>query len=79
MEAIEQLKIDLKAGRIDADRLVDLIAALRRQLQATQQRIAELGKQLAGSGTAKVDEPYSTLAKARGCDPLWKCGASRKA
>jgi len=29
MEAIEQLKIDLRAGRINANRLVDLIVALR--------------------------------------------------
>jgi len=77
MEAIEQLKIDLLEGRIDANRLVDLIVALRRQLQASQQqlqasqqqlqasqqRIAELEKQLAGSGTAKVDEPYSLKAE----------------
>ena len=63
MEAIEQLKDDLREGRIDADRLVDLIVALRGQLQASQQRIAELEKQLAGSGTAKVDEPYSLKAE----------------
>ena len=63
MEAIEQLKDDLREGRIDADRLVDLIVALRGQLQASQQRIAELEKQVAGSGTAKVDEAYSMKAE----------------
>jgi len=42
MEAIEQLKDDLREGRIDANRLVDLIVALRLQLQASQQRITEL-------------------------------------
>ncbi len=64
MEAIEQLKDDLRAGRIDANRLIDLIVvsqqqlqASQQQLQASQQRIAELEKQLLGSGTAKVDEP----------------------
>ena len=48
MEAIEQLKIDFLEGRIDANRLVDLIVASQQQLQASQQRIAELEKQLAG-------------------------------
>ena len=56
MEAIEQLKIDLREERIDANRLIDLIFTL-------QQRIAELEKQVAGSGTAKVDEPYSMKAE----------------
>ena len=56
MEAIEQLKIDLREERIDANRLIDLIFTL-------QQRIAELEKQVAGSGTAKVDEAYSMKAE----------------
>ena len=46
MDAIEQLKEDVREGRIDADRLVDLIVTLQRQLQAAKQRIAELEKQL---------------------------------
>ena len=56
MEAIEQLKQDVREGRIDADRLVDVIATQQRELQAAQQRIADLENQLAGSATAKVDE-----------------------
>ena len=63
MDGIGQLKDDLRAGRIGADRLVDLIVALQRQLQAAQQRIAELEKQLLGSGTVKVDDPYSMKAE----------------
>jgi transposase len=67
MDAIEQLKEDLRTGRIDANRLVDLLSTLQQQLQAANQRItdleqrnAELEKQLAAaSGTAKVDEPFS--------------------
>jgi transposase len=60
MDAIEQLKEDLRTGRIDADRLVDLIGILQHRLQAAAQRIAELEKQVPGnSGPAKVDQPFS--------------------
>ena len=59
MDAIENLKQDVREGRIDADRLVDLVVTLQRELQATKQRIAELEKQLAGSTTAKLDESFS--------------------
>jgi transposase len=63
MEAIEQLKQDVRVGRIDAQRLVDVIVTLQRDLQSAQQRIADLEKQLAGSATAKVDEPFSLRAE----------------
>ena len=64
MGAIEQLKEDLRTGRIDANRLVDLIGTLQQQLQAANQRIAELEKQLAGtSGSDKLDEAFSMRAE----------------
>lgn len=63
MDASEQVKDDLREGRIDADRLADLIVALQRKLQAANQRIAELEKQLGGSATAKVDEAFSMRAE----------------
>ena len=64
MDAIEQLKEDLRTGRIDANRLVDLIGTLQQQLQAANQRIAELEKQLAGtSGPGKLAEPFSMRAE----------------
>jgi len=63
MDVAEQLKDDLRDGRIDPERLVDLIVSLQRQLQAAMQRIAELEKQLAGTTTAKVDEPFSLRAE----------------
>jgi transposase len=67
MDAIEQLKEDVREGRIDANRLVDLIATMHREMQATkqrntelEQRIAELEKQRLGtSGPAKIDQPFS--------------------
>jgi transposase len=63
MDAIAQLKEDLQQGRIDANRLVDLFATCQRELQAAQQRIAELEKQLAGATSAKVDQPFSMRAE----------------
>ena len=62
MDVAEQLKEDLRVGRIDPHRLVDLIVTLQRQLQAAMQRIAELEKQLAGT-TTKVAEPFSLRAE----------------
>jgi hypothetical protein len=61
MDTIEALKQDLKAGRISAERLVDLVADLCRKLEAANLRIEELEKQC--GGTAKVDEPFSTRAE----------------
>src|SRR4051794_39910928 len=71
MDPIEQLKADVLSGRIDANRLVDLIATVQRELQAAKQRItdleqrnAELEEKLAAtSGSAKLDEPFSMRAE----------------
>ena len=63
MDAIEQLKVDLREGRIDANRLVELMVTLQRKLQAADERIAELEKQIAGSTTPKVNEPFSMRAE----------------
>src|SRR5437763_1209076 len=71
MDPIEQLKADVLSGRIDANRLVDLIATVQRELQAAKQRIAELEHRnaeleqelAATSGSAKLDEPFSMRAE----------------
>jgi len=63
MDAIEQLKQDLRDSRIGVDRLLDVIVMQQRQLQAAQQRIAELEKKVGGTATAKVDEPFSLRAE----------------
>jgi hypothetical protein len=72
MDPIEQLKDDLLRGRLDPNRLVELLASVQRQLQAAQQRIAELERrnaeleqQLAATpgGTAKLAEPFSMRAE----------------
>jgi transposase len=63
MDAVEQLKEDLRKGRVDAHRLVEVMVSLQRKLQTAEQRIAELEKQLAGSSPTKVDEPFSMRAE----------------
>ena len=71
---IENLTQDVQQGRITADRLIEIIASqdrafrtliqqLQQQLQASQQRCAELEQKLGGPPTAKVDEPYSVRAE----------------
>jgi transposase len=73
MDAMEQFKQDVREGRIDAERLLDVIAMQQRQLEMTQrelkaalQRIAELENKAGpptASGTAKVDQPFSVRAE----------------
>ena len=66
MDAIEQLKEDVRQGRVDVDRLIDVIVSLQRQLEAARQRIEELEKKLGGPGAptpAKVDQPFSMRAE----------------
>jgi len=66
MDAVDQLKEDVRSGRIDVDRLIDVIVTLQRQLEAARQRIDELEKKLGGPGsptTTKVDEPFSMRAE----------------
>ena len=63
MDDVEQLKQDVREGRIDPDRLVGLVVTLQRQLQEAHRRIEELEKKLGGSGTAKTAEPFSMRAE----------------
>src|ERR1700729_3571910 len=66
MDAINQLREDVRQGRVDVDRLIDVIVTLQRQLEAARQRIEELEKKLGGppsSPTAKVDESFSMRAE----------------
>ncbi|MBX9681412.1 MAG: hypothetical protein K2X38_21870 [Gemmataceae bacterium] len=42
MDAIEQLKEDRRQGRIDPQRLIDLLVKQQRQLDAPRQRIEKL-------------------------------------
>jgi hypothetical protein len=89
---VEQLKEDVRQGRIDPDRLVDLVVTLQRELQRAKQdvdqakqrndelerRIDELEKKQGGSGTPKVTEPYSVLAEERRQEARGKKRRKRK-
>jgi transposase len=63
MDAIEQLKQDVREGRIDPDRLIGLLVSLQRQLEEANRRIVELEKKLGGSATVKTSEPFSMRAE----------------
>ena len=60
---VEQLKDDVRRGRITPDRLVELLATVLGQLEAAKKRIEELERQLGASSTPKVSEPFSMRAE----------------
>jgi transposase len=82
--AIETLRQEVREGRVGVERLVDLIAAQQRLLQAAQQqleaakqRIDELEKKHGVPPTPKLDQPFSMRAeeqrqRARGKKPKAK-------
>jgi hypothetical protein len=85
MDLIDTLRQEVQAGRVGVERLLDLLAAQQRQLQALQQqlqvakqRIDELEKkQGLPPPTAKLDQPFSMRAEeqrqqARGKKPKRK-------
>ncbi len=83
MDEIDRLKQDVRDGRIDPERLIDLIAKLQRQLQEAKRRIEELEKTLSSSPTVKTAEPYSLRAEeqrqqARGKKPRKRKKQSRR-
>ena len=59
----EQLKQDVRDGRIDPERLVDLIIAQERQLARAQRRIKELEEQVGSRPTERLDQPFSIKAE----------------
>jgi hypothetical protein len=67
---VEQLKDDVRSGRITPDRLVELVVrtqaefeAAKQELDQARRRIEELERQLGASPTAKVSEPFSMRAE----------------
>jgi transposase len=77
MDAIETLREEVRAGRLSADRLVDLIASLQRQLLAAKERIEALEKRVGDPSLTKLEEPFSMRSEeqrqeARGQKPKRK-------
>jgi hypothetical protein len=63
MDDVERLKDDVLSGRIDAQRLVDLVVTLQRRLQEAQRRIEVLETKLGGAAAARITEPFSLRAE----------------
>jgi transposase len=63
MDAKEQMKQELREGRLDPERLVDLVVDLREILKKAEKRIAELERKLKGFAKAETTEPYSMRAE----------------
>ena len=70
MDVVEQLKQDVRDGRVSVERLIELLVSLQRELQAARQsledarrRIAELEKRLGGAETVKFAESFSLRAE----------------
>ena len=63
MDNASQLKEDVREGRIDPDRLVELVVTLQRELRDARHRVEELEKKLGGSATVKFGEPFSLRAE----------------
>ena len=75
----------MREGRIGAEALIDLIAALRRQLDAcnksldaANKRIKELEDRLGTTPPAKLDEPFSTRAEEKRQEARGKKKRQRK-
>jgi hypothetical protein len=63
MDAKEKLKQELREGRLDPERLADLVVELQQALEQTQKRVAELERKLKGFAKAETTEPYSMRAE----------------
>ncbi len=70
MDAINQLREDVRDGRVTADSLVDLVVHLQQQLQVAQQqlqtvhhRIEELKKKLGGWRIPNSINPFPSKRK----------------
>jgi len=75
---VEQLRKDVRSGRITPDRLIDLIVTLQRELQSAQRRIEQLERQLGSPPSSKVSEPFSVEAEERRQEARGKKRRKRK-
>lgn len=74
----EGLRDEIRAGRIDVDRLVDLILMQQNQLEDAQRRIDELEQELGRKPTQKLNEPFSVRAEEQRQDSRGKTGKPRR-
>lgn len=66
---VEQLRQDVREGRVEVDRVIDLLDSLQRNLAEAHQRTRELEARIRqleserGAPTAKLDQPFSLKAE----------------
>ncbi len=67
---VEQLKQDVREGRVDALRLVEIVVTLQQrnlrqssELEAARKRIEQLEARIGGGPTQKLDQPFSMKAE----------------
>jgi len=75
---VEQLKKDVRSGRITPDRLIDLIVTLQRELHAARGQIEDLKRQLGSPPSSKISQPFSVEAEERRQEARGKKGRKRK-
>ncbi len=78
MDAIDQLKQDVREGRVGAEALIDLIARLSRKLDAAYKRIEELENRPGAPPPAKLDESFSMRAEEKRQEARGKKKRQRK-
>ena len=59
---VSELEQDVREGRVDSDRLIEIIGVLVRKLEAAQRRIEALEAKL-GKLSSKLEEPFSVAAE----------------
>jgi len=62
---VEQLKEDVRSGRITVERLIELVVTQQRELQAAKRRIEQLERQLDVPASQKISQPFSVEAEER--------------
>ena len=75
---VEQLKKDVRSGRITPDRLIDLIVTLQRELHTARRRIEQLERQVGSPPSSKISEPFSVQAEERRQEARGKKRRKRK-
>jgi transposase len=75
---VEQFKQDVREGRIDVNRLVELVVTLNRRLQAANRRVEELERKLGCPPNQKTDEPFSVRSEERRQEARGKKRRKRK-
>jgi hypothetical protein len=75
---VDELKEDVRSGRISTDRLCELLCQLQKRCDELERQLDELKKQLGGSPAPKLDQSYSVGAEERRQEASGKKPRKRK-